>query len=147
MAAPASATGEETDVTSCKAWVRTSTKYDPGDYENVIPGQEKVTLKIDLTPLKLRPLEVAVMRAVAGDRFLPALKTLELTETGYLQAEQNLEAAYTQARMLVDEARRLAAEIEVDSELPLELVMAQLGGSAWCERTSKWLGESADAHP
>ena len=53
------------------------------------------------------------------------------------EAEANLEAAYAQARMLLGEVRRLAAEMAADSDLPHELVMKKLGGDAWCERTGK----------
>jgi hypothetical protein len=146
-AADADADADADDVTSCRAWVQNVRTYDPGDYHGFVPGQEKVTFRIDLSPLKLSTLEVGVLRGIVGDRFNPATKQLRLTEESYISTDENLEAAYASARMLLDEARRLAAEMAADPDLPRELVMKKLGGEAWCERTSKWIGESPDAPP
>jgi hypothetical protein len=135
------------DVTSCRAWVQSFQKHDPGDYQAFIPGQEKVALTIDLSPMKLSTLEVGVMRGIVGDRFDPASKKLQLTEESHVTVSENLEAAYMQARMLLGEVRRLAAEMAADPDLPRELLMKNLGGEAWCERTGKWIGESSDTPP
>lgn len=143
--ASSEAAGE--DVTSCRAWVQNFQKYDPGDYFGFVPGQEKVRLTIDLSPMKLSTLEVGVMRGIVGDRFDPALKQLRLTEESHTTMPENLEAAYAQARMLLGEVRRLAAEMAADPDLPRELLMKKLGGEAWCDRTGKWIGESSGAPP
>ena len=134
-------------VASCRAWVRTMRMHDPGDYEGEAPGQEKVGLTIDLSPLQLSPLEQAVARGVAGRRFNPARQFLALNTDSYTTPEENLEAAYTQARELVQEVRRLAAEISLDDELPQELVIAQLGGDAWSAKSGRWVGQPASAPP
>ena len=144
-ASPSTAATE--DVTSCRAWVQNFKKYDPGDYFGFVPGQEKVRLTIDMSPMKLSTLEVGVMRGIVGDRFDPALKQLRLTEESHKTMPENLEAAYAQARMLLGEVRRLAAEMAADPDLPRELLMKKLGGEAWCERTGKWIGESSGAPP
>ena len=141
------ADGDADAVASCRAWVRTMRMHDPGDYEGEAPGQEKVGLTIDLSPLQLSPLEQAVARGVAGRRFNPARQFLALNTDSYTTPEENLEAAYTQARELVQEVRRLAAEISLDDELPQELVIAQLGGDAWSAKSGRWVGQPASAPP
>lgn len=94
---------EVDDAVHCPAWVKTRAMYDPGDVEGRFPGSEKVArlllpsyagltpthvaqveMSIDLSPLKLSPLEQAILRQVAGNRFVPATNVVTLTIAEYL---------------------------------------------------------------